>query len=68
MKLSGGVVPLRQRGKRHARPPLVAILAAAGASELPVMHDVAAMVDIERAAFFAARSLRADVSVQTIGA
>jgi len=33
-----------------------------------MMHDVAAMVDIERAAFFATRSQRADVSVKRTGA
>jgi hypothetical protein len=33
-------------------------------SELLVMHSVAAMVDIERAAFFAARCYRADMSLQ----
>jgi hypothetical protein len=32
------------------------------------MHNVAAMVDIERAAFFAARCRCADVSVQDTGA
>jgi hypothetical protein len=29
-----------------------------------MMHNVTAMVDIERAAFFAARGRRADISVQ----
>ena len=38
----------------------------AGADELPVMHNVAAMVDIERAAFFAARSQGADLSLSLI--
>jgi hypothetical protein len=43
-------------------------LLAASADELLVMHCVAALADIERAAFFAARSQHADVSVQTTGA
>ena len=51
-----------------ALPSLAAILAASGANELLVMQNVAVMVDIERAAFFAARSPGADVSVQTTGA
>ena len=51
-----------------ASPSLVAILAVAGRNEVLVMHNVVAMVDIERAAFFAARSPGADVSVQTTGA
>ena len=37
-------------------------------AKLLMMHNVAAMVDIERAAFFAARCQRADVSVQRTGA
>ena len=43
------------------------LLAAAGGSELLVMHNLAAMADTERAAFFAARSQGADVSVQGLG-
>jgi hypothetical protein len=42
---------------------VIAILAAAGVRELLVMHNVAAMVETERAAFFAARCRCADVSV-----
>jgi hypothetical protein len=49
-------------------PSLVAILAAAGRCELQVMHDVVAMLRVERVAFFAARSQRADASMQTTGA
>jgi len=51
-----------------ARLPWLRLLLAASADELLVMHYVAAMADIERAAFFAARSQRADVSVQRTGA
>jgi hypothetical protein len=47
---------------------MVAIFAAAGVSELLMMHNIAALADIERAAFFAARSQGADVSVQRTGA
>jgi hypothetical protein len=47
---------------------MVGDLAAACASELRVIHNVAATMDTERAAFFAARSQRADVSVQRTGA
>jgi hypothetical protein len=36
-------------------------------SELLVTHNLAAIVDIERAAFFAARGQRADVPMQTSG-
>ena len=68
MKLSGSAFPLCRRREQIGEPSAVAILAAAGVSELLVMHNVAAMVDIERAAFFAARSPGADVSVQTTGA
>jgi len=56
MKLSGSAFPLCRRREQIGEPSAVAILAAAGVSELLVMHNVAAMVDIERAAFFAARS------------
>jgi len=49
-------------------PSLGAILAASGANELLVMHNVAAMVDIERAAFFAARSCCAEMSQRRTGA
>jgi hypothetical protein len=47
---------------------LVAIVAAASIIELLVMHNVVAIADIERAAFFAARSQRADLSVERTGA
>jgi hypothetical protein len=43
-------------------------LAAAGVSELLVMQNVAAMADVMRAAFFAARSEAADVSLKRAGA
>ena len=68
MKLSGLAVPLRRRYKHTGERSLVAILAAADVSELLVMHNVAAMGDTERAAFFAARCGCADVSVQDTGA
>jgi hypothetical protein len=47
---------------------VVAIFAETGGGELLVTRHVAAMDDIERAAFFAARSQRADPSVQQTGA
>lgn len=47
---------------------MVAILAAAGGRELLVMHNLAAMADTKRAAFFAARCRCADVSVHDTGA
>jgi hypothetical protein len=62
------VVPLRRRREETSEASVVAILAAADVRELLVMRDVAAMVDVERAAFFDARSQRADVSMQTTGA
>jgi hypothetical protein len=40
----------------------------AGANELQVMHNVAAVIDIERAAFFAARSCRAEMFPRRTGA
>jgi hypothetical protein len=54
--------------RRPASLFVVAILAAADVRELLMMHNVAAMADVERAAFFAARSQRADVTMQTTGA
>ena len=51
-----------------ANPSLVAILAVAGRNEVLVMHNVVAMVDIERAAFFGARRCRAEVSQPRTGA
>jgi hypothetical protein len=68
MKLSGCVVPLRRRHERITEFCVVAIFAETGGGELLVTHHVAAMDDIERAAFFAARSQRADPSVQQTGA
>lgn len=62
------MVPLRRRHEKTSEPFVVAILAAADVRELLMMHDVAAMVDVERAAFFAARSQGADVSVHDTGA
>ena len=50
------------------RATLVATVLRGGLSELLVMHNVVAMADIERAAFFAARSQGADVSAQGTGA
>ena len=47
---------------------MIALLAVAGASELLVMHNLAAIVETERAAFFAARSQGADMSAQRTGA
>jgi len=44
------------------------LFSAAGLSELLLMHNVVAMADIERTAFFAARSQDADVSAQRTGA
>jgi hypothetical protein len=46
---------------------VIAILAAVGLGKLLVTHCLAAMADTERAAFFATRSQRADVSVQDWG-
>ena len=68
MKLSGGAVPLRRWCEQIGGPSLVAVLAVAGIGELLVMHNVAAMADIGRAAFFAARGQGADASVQKPGA
>jgi hypothetical protein len=62
------VVPLRRRREKNGEPSLAAILAAAAVGELLVMHDVAAMADTERAAFFAARCRCAEVSVHDTGA
>ena len=44
------------------------LLIAARGRELLVMHNLAAMAYTERAAFFAARSQGADLSVQRTGA
>jgi hypothetical protein len=51
-----------------ARHPGGNCFSAAGLSELLVMHNVIAMADMERAAFCAARSQDADLSVQRTGA
>jgi hypothetical protein len=53
--------------RRPTSLSVVPILAAADVREL-LINDVAAMVDVERAAFFAARGQRADVTIQTTGA
>jgi hypothetical protein len=45
---------------------LVAIVATARISELQMIHNVVAIADVERAAFFAARSQGADLSAQRI--
>lgn len=68
MKLSGAAVPLRQPRERLRRPSVLVILATARVSELSMTHKVGALVVVERAAFFAARSQRADVSMQGTGA
>jgi hypothetical protein len=47
---------------------LVAIVATTAISELLMIHNVVAIADVERAAFFAARRQRADVTIQTVGA
>jgi hypothetical protein len=47
---------------------LVANVAAARAGELLVMHNLVAIADIERTAFFAARGQGADASVRQTGA
>ena len=44
------------------------MLATLSANEALMMHNLAAMADAERAAFFAARCQRTDVSVQGTGA
>ena len=44
------------------------MLAITGTNEALMMHNVAVMVDIERAASFAARHYGADVSVKWTGA
>ena len=49
-------------------PLVIGLLIAARERELLVMHDLAAMADTERAAFFAARSQGADMSAQRTGA
>jgi hypothetical protein len=67
MKLWGQVVPLSRGHERIGESSVVAILAANGGGELLVTHHLAAMDDAERAAFFAARSQRADASVQQTG-
>jgi hypothetical protein len=51
-----------------AKPTLVAIVATAAISEMLTIHNVVAMAEIERAAFFAARRQSADLSVQRTGA
>jgi hypothetical protein len=68
MKLPGGVVPLRRRDEETGEPSVVTILAVVAVSELLLVQSLATMVDRERAAFYAARSQRADVSVQQTGA
>jgi hypothetical protein len=68
MKLSGRVVPLRRRHEEIGKPLVIGLLIAARGHELLVMHNVAAMADTERAAFFAARSQGANMSAQRIGA
>src|SRR5262245_28459187 len=60
--------PLPRRTERLRAPTLVAIVATAASSELLMIQNVVAMVDIERAAFFAARSQGADLSAQRTGA
>jgi len=62
------VVPLHRRHDESGETSTVAVVAAVGLGELLMMQNVAAMVDIERAAFFAARSQGADVSAQRTGA
>ena len=62
------MVPLRRQHEEIGESSSAAIVAAAGVSELLVMHSLAVMVDTERAAFFAARCQCADVSVQGTGA
>jgi hypothetical protein len=62
------VVPRRRRHQKTSEPSAVAILAAADVRELLVTQNVAAKVDVERAAFFAARIQSADVLVQKTGA
>ena len=62
------MVPLHRRHDEIGNTSTVAVVAALGLSELLMMQNVAALVDIERAAFFAARSQGADMSVQRTGA
>jgi hypothetical protein len=68
MKPSGSAVPLHRRHDEIGEPSTVAIVAAADVRELLFTQDVAAMVDVERAAFFAARYGHADMWEQTTGA
>ena len=68
MKLSGRAVPLRHRRERPGEPSMVRCSLSLSANEALMMHNLAAMVDIERAAFFAARHYSADVSVKWTGA
>jgi hypothetical protein len=56
MKLSGSVVPSADSMTDLGAPPWSRLFSAAVLSELLVMHNVMAMADIERAAFFAACS------------
>ena len=62
------MVPLRRRHEEMGEPLVIGLLIAARERELLVMHDLAAMADTERAAFFAARSQGADMSAQRTGA
>ena len=68
MKLSGGAVPLLRQAERLRASTLVAIVGTAGVSERQMIHNVVAMADVDRAAFYAASSLGADLSVQRSGA
>lgn len=58
------MVPLRRRHEEIGDPFVFALLIVARGRELLVMHNLAAVADTERAAFFAARCRCADVSVQ----
>jgi hypothetical protein len=62
------VVPLRQQHDEIGEPSVIGLLIAARGRELLMMHNLAAMADTERAAFFAARCRCADVSVHDTGA
>jgi hypothetical protein len=62
------VVPVRHLHEEIGEPHVIGLLIAARGRELAVMHNLAAMADTERAAFFAARCRCADVSVHGTGA
>ena len=55
------MVPLRRRHEEIDERSVIGLLIVARGRELLVMHNLAAMAETERAAFFAARCRCADV-------